>query len=222
MTIHSSEFRVWLVAVSVSVIAHIAIIGYDHKYKEALVESQNKALTPIVHLTLEQLESKQSKARNAELKKPELKQPEPKKTENNTPEPKQPEHTIPVFNKPELKQPESISDESSQLSVMSNAPISSPISDDQRNEYFRLLIAHIETHKYYPRRARNRDIEGIVEISFDLLKNGDVINIRTSGGNRLLRVAATHAIRRSLPLPAPPSFLQLPLEMHFSMRFDIR
>jgi protein TonB len=236
MVIHSSELRVWLAAMSVSVIAHSAIIGYYYFYEETLIESQNKAVVSRVHLTLEQVgpepeqsntennnpEPKQSKARNAKSRKPELKPLESKKSVNNTPEWKQPRPAITEVNKPELKQPESIADEPLQLAAMSTAPISSLVSDDLRKEYFRLLTAHIEAHKYYPRRARNRDIEGIVEISFDLLKNGNVTNIQTSGGHRLLRAATKHAIQQSLPLQIPPPFLQLPLEIHFSMRFDLK
>lgn len=236
MDTHSSELRVWLAAMSVSVITHSAIIGYFYSYEETLIESQNKAPVSIVHLTLEQVEPepeqnnteisnpepKQSKTRDPESRKPELKPLKSKQSENNTPKRKQPKPAIPEVNKPELKQPEYISDEPLQPAAMSTASISSPVSHDLRNEYFRLLTAHIEAHKYYPRRARNRGIEGIVEISFDLLENGNVTNIQTSGGHRLLRAATKNAIQQSLPLQIPPPFLQLPLEIHFSMRFDLK
>ncbi|MDH3560222.1 MAG: TonB family protein, partial [Gammaproteobacteria bacterium] len=156
-----------------------------------------------------------------EVNKPEPKQPEPPVPEVNKPKPKQPEPPIPEVHKPESKQSEPVSEESLQRAMMPPASIPAQVSDDLKKEYLRSLMTHIEAHKYYPRRARNRDIEGVVEISFDLLENGDVTNIRTSGGHRLLRAAAEHAIQQSLPLQIPPPFLQLPREIHFSMRFDL-
>ena len=89
-------------------------------------------------------------------------------------------------------------------------------------DYFSLLQAHIESRKYYPRSARKQGIEGHVEVSFRLMKNGEVNKIQCSGAHRILNSAAARAIKKSLPLPVPPSSIDLPKTIHFSMHYDLK
>ncbi len=220
MVMHSSELRAWGVAFSASILLHVAIIGYYDQYHKSLIGGPSKIRLATIYISLERVELKQSKTRNAAHQKQELF--EAAKSENISPKQKQPEPAIADVNKPEVEQHEPFSEEISQLKVMPTAPISSLTSDDLKNEYIRLLMADIEAHKYYPRRARKRGIEGIVKISFELLNNGDITNVLVSGGHRILRAAAKHAIDQTLPLQIPPPYMQLPLEIHFSMRFKFK
>ena len=94
--------------------------------------------------------------------------------------------------------------------------------ESQKIDYFSQLQAHIEACKYYPRAARKQGIEGRVEVSFQLLENGDVKNIKSSGAHRLLKHAATRAIKEALPLPKPPASLAMPVNIRFSMHYDLK
>jgi TonB family protein len=97
----------------------------------------------------------------------------------------------------------------------------SVMAESQKIDYYSLLQAHIESRKYYPRRALKMGIEGDVEVSFVLQVNGEAIDIRSTGGHRLLNQAAIKSIRQAMPLPAPPATLNLPLVVTFSMQYDL-
>ena len=100
--------------------------------------------------------------------------------------------------------------------------VSKQAVESLRIDYFSRLQAHIEACKYYPRAARKQGIEGRVEVSFQLLKNGDVKDIQSSGAHRLLKYAATRAIKEALPLPKPPASLEMPANIRFSMHYDLK
>jgi protein TonB len=91
-----------------------------------------------------------------------------------------------------------------------------------RQNYLARLQAHIEAHKFYPRRARQMGIEGSVDVTFRLVKAGGVVDIAASGGHRLLNRAAERSVKRAVPLPAPPASLALPMTVSFTMRYDLQ
>jgi TonB family protein len=95
-------------------------------------------------------------------------------------------------------------------------------ADSRKVDYFSQLQAHIEACKYYPRAARKQGVEGRVEVSFQLLKGGGVKNIQSTGAHRLLKHAATRAIKEALPLPKPPANLAMPRNIRFSMHYDLK
>lgn len=89
-------------------------------------------------------------------------------------------------------------------------------------DYLSRLQAHIESYKYYPRSARKQGIQGAVGVRFELHEGGRISPAKCSGGHRLLRHAAERAIQDSLPLPAPPEKMRLPLDIHFEMHYTLR
>jgi protein TonB len=91
-----------------------------------------------------------------------------------------------------------------------------------RQEYLRRLMAHIESHKHYPRAARRRGIQGDVAVAFTLHPGGRVDALKTDGAHRVLRAAAGDAVEAAQPLPKPPESLALPWEVSFTMRFTLR
>lgn len=97
-----------------------------------------------------------------------------------------------------------------------------PLAEPQNADYFSLLQARIESRKYYPRSARKQGIEGSVDVSFRLLKDGEVRDITTTGAHRLLNHAASQAIKKSLPFPPAPDSIVLPKTIHFSMHYDLK
>lgn len=93
-----------------------------------------------------------------------------------------------------------------------------------RDEYMRALAAHIDKHKFYPRSARRRHIEGQVRVSFDLLSNGQILNLHTFSGQPILQKATLDSIRSALPMPArPESLLALnTMKIEYSMQFALK
>ncbi len=90
-----------------------------------------------------------------------------------------------------------------------------------KHEYLRRLMAHIESHKRYPRVARRRGIEGEVEVSFRLLQGGEIGGVAIAQGHRLLRQAVEEAIDSARPMPTPPPELQVPMAISFKVKFSL-
>jgi len=88
--------------------------------------------------------------------------------------------------------------------------------------YLARLLAHIDSHKFYPRGARQRGQEGDVHIRFYLLQDGGIRALDISGANRLLREAAERAVQAALPLPQPPAVINLDEQVSFSMQFRLK
>ncbi len=96
------------------------------------------------------------------------------------------------------------------------------LTEKAKHEYLRRLMAHIESHKHYPRVARRRGIQGGVVVSFSLLEKGNVKDVRIDEGHRVLRKAVEEAIAAAQPMPAPPPSLELPLAISFSVQFSLQ
>lgn len=96
--------------------------------------------------------------------------------------------------------------------------------DDQlpiRQRYFSTLLTHIEGHKYYPRSARHRGIEGSIQVSFRLLANGNITGLIASGGPLILRRAAKSSVTNALPLPLCPPEVTCPIQVSYAMQFKL-
>ena len=91
-----------------------------------------------------------------------------------------------------------------------------------RELYLDELANYIEASKYYPRIARARGIDGDIEVSFELLSNGEINFLKTSGGPGILREAAEASISRALPLPIPPETVQCPMQVSYVLQYQIR
>ncbi len=98
----------------------------------------------------------------------------------------------------------------------------SPAGPGAQAGYLARLLAHIERHKFYPRAARRRALEGEVEVTFEVLAEGRVRALEVRGGARLLRNAARQAVQAAQPLPRPPEATALPYRVRFRMRFALQ
>ena len=87
--------------------------------------------------------------------------------------------------------------------------------------YLSTLMAHIESHKHYPRAARMRRMEGQTTVRFTLLASGEICEISVSNGPKLLRIASKAALQRALPLPKPPDAIDYPLHIQFNMEYRL-
>ena len=92
----------------------------------------------------------------------------------------------------------------------------------ETERYLTEVMAHIEQHKWYPKAARRRGIEGEVNVSFTLLPDGSAYQLVVENGPSLLVAAAKKAVERATPMPQPPANIHCPLECQFRMRFNLK
>lgn len=91
-----------------------------------------------------------------------------------------------------------------------------------QESYLARLLAHIDSHKFYPRVARRRGQEGDVHVAFYLLQDGGIRALEVSGASRQLREAAQRAVQAALPLPQPPASINLQEQVSFSMQYRLK
>lgn len=89
------------------------------------------------------------------------------------------------------------------------------------NLYIGKILLEIEKNKFYPILARRRNMQEIISVSFNLLESGGVTNIETDGRYKILRHAARTAILNALPFTMPPSDMQFPYKVEYSMAFNL-
>ncbi|MEW8693218.1 MAG: TonB family protein [Candidatus Thiodiazotropha endolucinida] len=92
---------------------------------------------------------------------------------------------------------------------------------DLREQYLAKLLAMIEAKKHYPTVARRRNLEGKIEVSFNLSCDGKVSKLTITGPHSLLRKAAGKAIDAAQPLPEPPSQVECPMPIHYAMAYTL-
>jgi len=111
-------------------------------------------------------------------------------------------------------------------SAYPEAPINKPALtevalENERESYMLQLLAHIDSHKFYPRSARRRGIEGKIQVVFYLLRDGSISDLQIKGGNKILRNAAKQAVQQSLALPPPPESMRLQEQIRFGMVYRL-
>ncbi|MES9829826.1 MAG: TonB family protein [Candidatus Thiodiazotropha sp.] len=90
-----------------------------------------------------------------------------------------------------------------------------------REQYLAQLLAMIEAEKHYPTVARRRNLEGKIEVSFNLSCDGKVSKLMITGPHSLLRKAAGKAIDSAQPLPEPPSQVECPMPVRYAMAYTL-
>lgn len=108
---------------------------------------------------------------------------------------------------------------SSKSSKASKAPSVSPARWQSK------VLAWINRHKRYPRGARSRREEGLVQVSFAINASGSVVSARVarSSGNAELDKAALDMLHRASPVPPPPpeiasNRMSLSVPVQFNLR----
>lgn len=91
-----------------------------------------------------------------------------------------------------------------------------------KENFMSLLLSHIESHKYYPRMARSRGIEGGVNVSFRLMTDGNITDLKVNGEQAVLRHAANGVINKAVPMPGCPKEINCPIHVNYVMQFKIR
>jgi len=91
----------------------------------------------------------------------------------------------------------------------------------EKDRYLSDVMAHIEQHKWYPKAARRRGLEGEITVRFILLPDGSAENVLVENGPELLMAAARKAVEKATPMPTPPAKIHCPLKCEFRMRFSL-
>lgn len=102
------------------------------------------------------------------------------------------------------------------------SPQSSSVDAGLRDRYLAAVLAHIESHKFYPVAARRRGLQGSVHVCFTLDARGMVSDLDVTGNNSMFVEAARSAIHNALPLPIAPSLDGFPLVVHYQMTFKLQ
>ncbi|MRR06895.1 MAG: TonB family protein, partial [Deltaproteobacteria bacterium] len=89
-----------------------------------------------------------------------------------------------------------------------------------RAEHFAYIKRIIEQNITYPKRAQRMGWTGRVVVSFDVLKNGHVQDIRIvkSSGYELLDSNLVETIRKTGPFPRPPVSVTLKMPITYELR----
>jgi protein TonB len=94
------------------------------------------------------------------------------------------------------------------------------LSSKYRAEHFAYIKKIIEENLSYPRRAQRMGWTGRVVVSFDVSKNGHVLDIRIvkSTGYELLDSNLVETIRKVEPFPRPPVSVTLNIPITYELR----
>jgi protein TonB len=94
--------------------------------------------------------------------------------------------------------------------------------EQERQRYLADLMAHIEQHKWYPKSARRRRIEGMVYVDFTLFSDGSTSDISVKNASPILLAAARDAVAKAVPMPPPPAMIDCPMKCEFRMSFNLK
>lgn len=95
----------------------------------------------------------------------------------------------------------------------------SSYSESDKRQFLAILKQTITRHIIYPETARRRSLSGEVGVSFVLLANGTLGNIRIDSGNPVFHKAAINAITSTKV--NPPSSIPLPMELSLTLTFEL-
>ena len=100
----------------------------------------------------------------------------------------------------------------------------SPALFDSRDHYFQMIQQRIESAKRYPKKARERNREARVTVSFTILADGRIQEIKLLKKSRFksLNQAALDAINEASPCPQPPvALFKPPVKLKLTIAFEI-
>lgn len=94
---------------------------------------------------------------------------------------------------------------------------------DRAFKFQQALQRHIARYQRYPNRARERGLEGTVQVVFLLRRDGTILDawVNSSSGQIVLDREAVATIRRAEPLPVIPSGLPDQLSVALPVAFEL-
>lgn len=212
------EGIVWSGAVLVSLGLHLALF-WPGAFVLSAEDGKARQQAGVTRLSFRVAATPQPPAPVPEVK------PQPKPPEPPKPRPPEPKPVEPKVVKKAV--PEEVARPSEPEPVLDSAPAPVEVAGDPRQQeqarghYLGQLLAHIEEHKFYPRAARRRGLQGVIQVSFVLHDNGQISDVLVEDGQEVLRKAAEEAVRAALPLPLPPPGVVCPMRVSFGMEFKL-
>lgn len=210
------EPAIWILAIATSLLLHAGLLWQDRALFSA-DDGRAKKQAGVTHLSFQVVKKPQPPTPVPEVK-PQPKPPEPPKPKPKPPEPKRAKEPAPVI-EPE-PEPEPVVTEASPPAPVQTAGDPQEL-ERARQHYLGKLLAHIEQQKFYPRAARRRGLQGVIQVSFVLHENGTVSELRVEDGHDVLIKAAEEAVQAALPLPRPPRDVPCPLRVSYGMEFKL-
>ncbi|WP_324170695.1 energy transducer TonB [Sulfurimonas sp.] len=84
------------------------------------------------------------------------------------------------------------------------------------------LIHKINSNKSYPNMARRRGIEGLVNVKFKILSDGNVEDIKIVSGRSIFKKSTIEAISRSFPVIVKDSLFDFPREFKINISYILK
>jgi len=94
-------------------------------------------------------------------------------------------------------------------------------SKAEKNKYWNALRRKIDQHKFYPRIAKKRGMEGVVKVKFTILSNGKVGNISVNGP-KIFHNSAKNAVKNTFPISVKKVPVSLPTSINITLRYQMR
>lgn len=218
------ENRQITTAVIVSLLLHIAVLWFG---QDMSATGDEMGRTPVYH-TIEVALEPARPLRPLQERAVVQRQPRPLETAR-TPHRQAPE---PAMTQPRNEQAASVPEADAATDSPGDAATAEAIEPAAQNggavdvgvrdRYLAAVLAHIESHKFYPLPARRRGLQGAVDVRFTLDARGMISNLDVTGSNSLFVEAARAAVRKALPLPAAPSLDGFPLDVSYQMIFKLQ
>ena len=101
------------------------------------------------------------------------------------------------------------------------SPKQNQSSTAEKNKFWNMLRKKIDKKKSYPRIAKKRGMEGIVNVKFTILRNGNIGNISVSGP-KIFHNSARQAVKNAFPINAQKSPVSLPTSINIKLRYQLR
>jgi len=94
-------------------------------------------------------------------------------------------------------------------------------SQAEKNKFWNALRKKIDHHKFYPRIAKRRGMEGVVKVKFTILANGHVGSISVNGP-KVFHNSAKNAVKNTFPISVKNAPIALPTSINITLRYQIR
>ncbi len=90
--------------------------------------------------------------------------------------------------------------------IVPSASHSIEINENAEKSYILMLQTRIQSQSHYPLEARKRNLQGVIEVEFELNENGSIENITTknTANMAILANSAQEAVIHAAPFERPP------------------
>lgn len=92
----------------------------------------------------------------------------------------------------------------------------------KQNKFINDLIKRINDNKSYPNMARRRGIEGLVDVRFKILSDGNVEEMQIITGREIFKKSAIEAISKSFPVTFEEALFDFPKEFRVKLSYTLR